>query len=129
MSQLKEPLFREAGRCAFCGKEWDRVCQVPAPVPISDCYCDDCYADAKAWYMALFNKVEHPDPTEDVKELTASLHRTAVLQKYTFDLVDGKVVSTDVTNDPHCMAQTQREMGEQIMKFLRDNHYVKVKPS
>ena len=33
--------------CTYCGKPDTPVRNVPAPVPFSDCYCDDCSEKAR----------------------------------------------------------------------------------
>ena len=42
--------------CSFCGKEDAPVRQVPAPMPVSDCYCDDCYDECAKHYQKSMPK-------------------------------------------------------------------------
>jgi hypothetical protein len=54
------PHFEElvkSSPCKYCGKKNTPVRQVPAPVPISDCYCDDCADACRAQYESLIPKV------------------------------------------------------------------------
>lgn len=46
-----------ASRCKYCKKPGSPVRQVPAPVPFSDCYCDDCYDKCRDEYQAFFKAV------------------------------------------------------------------------
>lgn len=41
---------RKESPCEFCGKKGSAVRQVPAPVPVSDCYCDDCIEKCREKY-------------------------------------------------------------------------------
>ncbi len=49
--------------CVYCGKKDTPCRQVPAPVPFSDCWCDDCRGRAEAewmkfWYEAVGSRIK-----------------------------------------------------------------------
>lgn len=39
--------------CRYCGKKNSPVRQVPAPVPVSECYCDDCAERCRDEYSTV----------------------------------------------------------------------------
>ncbi len=39
--------------CKYCGKPGALPRQVPAPIPVSECYCDDCHDRCAAEYLPL----------------------------------------------------------------------------
>ena len=39
--------------CRFCGKKNTPIRQVPLPLPISDCYCDECAEKCRALYQPV----------------------------------------------------------------------------
>jgi len=39
--------------CKYCGKKNTPVRQIPLPIPVSDCYCDDCAAKCIAEYTGF----------------------------------------------------------------------------
>jgi hypothetical protein len=41
--------------CKYCGKAGTPVRQVSAPVPFSDCYCDDCVEKCRDEYTGRFS--------------------------------------------------------------------------
>jgi hypothetical protein len=46
--------------CNYCGKRGGKVRQVPAMVPVSDCYCDDCADKCRDEYQPVRDAmVEH----------------------------------------------------------------------
>ncbi len=52
----------QSSPCKYCGKKNSPVRQVPAPCPVSDCYCDDCRDKCRDEYMAVVKRVADAAP-------------------------------------------------------------------
>jgi hypothetical protein len=76
--------------CKYCGKSDTPVRQVPAPLPFSDCYCDDCWDKARDEYILM--AVQYG--LADVKTLVAlDLRERRLKEHYAEQLADPRLAA------------------------------------